>query len=146
EVEVRRNHREVRKRPLAALDLDALGRNELEQVADRRGQDVVATLVVVAVTRETPERASDVVRDGRLLGDDELLCHGEEKTARAGRQRWGQRYAKRRIISGIGKRGKEPPFASPASGVARWSVHLPVLPVRNQLIEHQRIDVSAARP
>src|SRR5215831_2084270 len=62
----------------------------------------------------------------------------KQKTAGAGRQRSGRRYAKRRIISGIGKRGKEPRLAE--------SMHLPVLPVRDQLIENQRIDVSAACP
>src|SRR5262249_2560640 len=81
EIEVRRDHRQIRERPLAALDLDTLGRNELEQMAYRRRKHVFAALVVITVARESPECAGDVVRHGRLLCDDELFCHEEAKTA-----------------------------------------------------------------
>ena len=40
QLEVRRDHRQVREAPLAALDVELLRRLDLEQVADRRGDDV----------------------------------------------------------------------------------------------------------
>src|SRR5512136_2827225 len=55
QVEVRWDHRQVGEGPFASLHLDAFGRDELEQMADRRGKHVIAAFVVVAVTRETPQ-------------------------------------------------------------------------------------------
>ena len=83
EIEVRRDHRQVRKRPLAAFHLVGFGRRQLEQVPDRRREHALVALVVVAVPREAAERARDVVRDGGLFGDDEFLGHGSAAAAPA---------------------------------------------------------------
>jgi hypothetical protein len=75
EVEVRRNHRQVGEAPLAALDVELLGRLDLEQVADGRGDEVALALEMLVVlfelARSRRERADDVLRDGRLLGNDQ---------------------------------------------------------------------------
>ena len=75
QLEVRRDHRQVREAPLAALDVELLGRLDLEQVADRRGHEVVVVLEVLVVLVELAggrrQRAHDVLRDGRLLGNDQ---------------------------------------------------------------------------
>ena len=84
EVEVLRNHGQVREGPLAPLHLDSLGRDELKQMTDRRREHVIAAFVVVAVTREASQRTGDVVRHRRLLSDDEFFRHDEAKTARTG--------------------------------------------------------------
>jgi hypothetical protein len=44
-------------------------------VAHRRRQDVVVALEIIALARETAERARDVGRDRRFLSDDEFLAH-----------------------------------------------------------------------
>ena len=75
QIEMRRDHRQMRERPLPALHVVLLGRAQLEQMADRRGEHVVVAFEVVVVTLETAERARDVAGDGRLLGDDQFLCH-----------------------------------------------------------------------
>jgi hypothetical protein len=75
EVEVRRDHRQVGEAPLAALHVELLRRLDLEQVADRRGHDVLLVLEVLVVLLELADlrrqRAHDVLRDRRLLGNDE---------------------------------------------------------------------------
>ena len=61
--------------PLAALDVELLGRLDLEQVADGGGDEVALALevlvVLVELARDGRERADDVLRDGRLLGNDQ---------------------------------------------------------------------------
>ena len=75
QLEVRRDHRQVREAPLAALDVVLLRRLDLEQVADRRRDDVVLALEVLVVLVELAgdgrQRAHDVLRDRRLLGNDQ---------------------------------------------------------------------------
>ena len=46
---LRRDRRQVRERPLAALDLLVLGHPDLEQVADRRREHVAVALEIVVV-------------------------------------------------------------------------------------------------
>ena len=74
QVEVRRNHRQVIEAPLAALDLVLFGRGDLEQVTYRRRDDRIVGFEIAVVLRETAERLGDVVGDGRLLRDDQLLA------------------------------------------------------------------------
>ncbi len=62
QIEVRWDHRQVGKRPLASFDLHAFGRNELEQMADRGRKHVVPAFVVVAVARKATQSARDVIR------------------------------------------------------------------------------------
>jgi len=76
QVEVRRDHGQMRKGPLAALYVILLGRSQLEQVADRGRQHVLIALEMILVLREAAERARDVGGDGRFLGDDQGLGHG----------------------------------------------------------------------
>src|SRR5882672_454093 len=71
----------------------------------------------------------------------------KQRPLRTGRLRSGPRYAKRRIISVIGRRGKKPPPASRASGATfAESVHLATAVVGNQLVEDQGVDVAVTRP
>ena len=81
EVEVRRDDWQVLERPLALLDVVLSRHHQRQQVADRRGNDVVLALEIVSLAREAAERASDIGGDGGLLGDDELFSHGARKAA-----------------------------------------------------------------
>ena len=80
QVEVRRNHRQVGKAPLAALDVVLLGRLDFHQVADGTGDDVALILEVIVVLGELAgngrEGAHDVLCDGGFLCDDESFAHG----------------------------------------------------------------------
>ena len=73
EVEVGRNHRQVREAPLAALDVELLGRLDLHQVAHGAGDDVFVVLEMLVVLVELAghgrQRADDVLRHGRFLGN-----------------------------------------------------------------------------
>ena len=75
DIEVRRDYRQVRERPLAAFHLHAFRGNELEQMADRRRQHVSLALEIIAMPGETAQCAREVVGDGRLFGNDEFLRH-----------------------------------------------------------------------
>jgi hypothetical protein len=72
---MRRNERQPGEGPLALLDVVLLGHGELEQVADRRGENVLIALEKIALAREATERARDVGCDRRFLGNDEFLAH-----------------------------------------------------------------------
>ncbi len=89
EVEVRRYHRQVRKAPLAAFDLVAFGCGDLQQVADRRGDDValvfVVLVVLVKLAGHRSEGAHDVERDRGLFGDNQHLAGAGEIVG----QTWG---------------------------------------------------------
>ena len=85
QLELRRDRRQVRERPLAALDLLLFGHADLEQMADRRRQHVAVALEVVVVAREAAERARDVGGDGGLFGDDQRLGH---RAVRREERRW----------------------------------------------------------
>ena len=65
----------MRECPFAALHLLVFRHAELEQVADRRREDMTVALVIVIVTRKTAQRARDIGGDGRLFGDDQALRH-----------------------------------------------------------------------
>ncbi len=80
--ELRRNGRQVRERPLAALHLLLFRHADLEQMADRGGEHVPVALEVIAVAREAAERARDVGGDGRFLGDDQRFRHGVRREER----------------------------------------------------------------
>jgi len=71
--EMRRNHRQMRETPLAALDVVFLRHGQFQQMSDGRGQHVVVTLEIVARLGEAAQRLGNVLGDGRFLGDDELL-------------------------------------------------------------------------
>jgi hypothetical protein len=73
---MRRNHRQIGERPLAALDLEFLRQRQFQQVADRGRQHVVFGFEEVLFLGETAQRAGNVLRDRGLLGDDELFGHG----------------------------------------------------------------------
>src|SRR5690606_8859794 len=79
ELEVGRQHGQVGKTPLATLDVELLGRSDFDQVAHRRGDDVVLVLEVVVVlvelARHRRERTHDVLRHGGLLGNDQCFVH-----------------------------------------------------------------------
>src|SRR5215471_367736 len=75
-----------------------------------------------------------------------FLVTENAKTASGPMLHSGRYYAKRRIISGIGKRGKELRPLSRSGRDRSESVHLPLLVVRDELVEHQRVDVAAASP
>jgi hypothetical protein len=80
QVEMRRDHRQMGKAPLAAFHVELFRRLDLHQVADRRGDDVFVVLEVLGVFLELAgggrERPHDVLGDGGLLGNDECLGHG----------------------------------------------------------------------
>jgi hypothetical protein len=75
QVEVRRNHRQVRERPLAALHLVIFRRDQLQQVADGGRDDILVALEIIIVTLEAAESARDIACDGRFFGDDQFFCH-----------------------------------------------------------------------
>jgi hypothetical protein len=79
EVEVRRDHRQVGEAPLAALDVELLGRLDLHQVAHGARDDVLLVLEVLVVLVELAhrrrERPDDVLRDRRFFSDDQCFGH-----------------------------------------------------------------------
>ena len=79
ELEEGRQHRQVGEAPLAALDVELLGRGDLHQVTDGRGHDVLLVLemvvVLVELARHRGEGAHDVLGHGRLLGNDQGFVH-----------------------------------------------------------------------
>jgi len=79
EVKVRRNHRQVRKTPLAALDLKLLGRLNFHQVADSAGDDIAlvleVVLMLVELARHGGQCAHDVLRHRRLFCNYQGLGH-----------------------------------------------------------------------
>ena len=73
--EMRRNNRQVRERPFSALHLELLWHYELEQVANRRREHIVIAFEIVALARETAQRARDVGGDGGLFCNDQTFRH-----------------------------------------------------------------------
>jgi len=77
ELEVRRNDRQVRKTPLAALHVEFFGGLDLHQVADGAGHHVLVVLEMVfhllELARAGRERAHDVLGHRGLLGDHQCL-------------------------------------------------------------------------
>src|SRR5262245_10387323 len=71
--------------PASRTRIVLLGRAQLEQMPHGRRQNIVVAFEVVVVFLEAAERARDIVRDRRLLGDDELLAHASQlaRTKRA---------------------------------------------------------------
>jgi hypothetical protein len=67
QVEVRRDHGQVGEAPLAALDVELLGRLDFHQVADGARDDIPVVLEVLVVLVELAsrrrERPDDVLRD-----------------------------------------------------------------------------------
>ena len=74
--EVGRDHGQVGKGPLAALDLVFLGDHQFQQMADSRGENEVVALEIVVMLGETAKGFGDVGSDGRFFGNDELFAHG----------------------------------------------------------------------
>ena len=72
----------MRERPLAALHFFLFRHAELEQMSDRRRQDIAIALVVVVVARKATERARDIGGDGRLFGNDQTFRHGNFRQKR----------------------------------------------------------------
>ena len=91
--ELGRNRGQMRKRPLAALDLFLLRHADLEQMADGRGKHVLVAFEIVVVAREASQRPSDVGGDGGFLGDDQTFGHGAVRVIRG---KGGQMISKRR--------------------------------------------------
>ncbi|CAM4124350.1 hypothetical protein ACAN107058_22940 [Paracidovorax anthurii] len=79
EVEIRRDHRQVREAPLAALDVEFLGRLDLHEVAHGAGDDIAVVLevvfVLVELARHGGERAHDVLRHRGFFCDYQGLGH-----------------------------------------------------------------------
>ena len=79
QVEVRRDHRQMGKAPLAAFHVVLLGRLDFDQVADRAGDHVGVALemlvVLVELARHGREGAHDVLRDRGFFSNDQGL-HG----------------------------------------------------------------------
>ena len=77
--EVRRNHRQVREAPLAALHLEGFGRLDLQQMLHRRRDDVALALEVfvmlVELAHARRERPHDVLGNRGLLGNDQGFGH-----------------------------------------------------------------------
>jgi hypothetical protein len=74
QIEMRRDHRQMRERPFAALDLELLWHRERQQMADCGRQHVVVAFEIVPVFREAAQHARDVVCNRGLFGDDEFLA------------------------------------------------------------------------
>ncbi len=60
---------------LPALHIQLTRQAELDQMTDRGRDDVILVLEVVVHFLEATERASEVVRNAGLLGDDERFGH-----------------------------------------------------------------------
>ena len=65
-----RDDRQMRKSPLAALDLHAFRQAKLQQMADRGRKDIAVALVMVSRFGETAERLGDVRGHRRLFRND----------------------------------------------------------------------------
>ena len=65
--------RQVSKRPFAAFDFDAFGRNDGQQVADCRAQNKIIALEVIALALEAAQHARDIGRHRGFLGDDQFF-------------------------------------------------------------------------
>jgi hypothetical protein len=66
---------QIGETPLAALDFIVFGRGDFQQVANCRGKDVVVAFVVFVMLGKAAQSLRDVVRDGRLFGDDQCFGH-----------------------------------------------------------------------
>jgi len=75
QIKMRRNDRQVRKSPFAALHLELFRHGDGEQMADRRRDDVLVIFVEVRVLLELAERLGDVSGDRRFFRDDECFAH-----------------------------------------------------------------------
>ena len=76
ESEFLRDDRQRFETPEAVLLLvDVLRHLELDDMADGGGDDVFVVLEVVALFRNLAESASQILRDARLLGDDQGFGH-----------------------------------------------------------------------
>jgi hypothetical protein len=75
QIKVRRDHRQMGEAPFAAFDFVFVGGSDFDQVANRRGEDVVVTLKVLVVLGEATQRARDISGDRRFFGNDEGLGH-----------------------------------------------------------------------
>ena len=73
QVEIRRHHRQVRKAPLAALDLIFLRAGDLEKVPDGRRKHIFVRLVIVGGFGESSQRLGNIQCDRRLFGNDQGL-------------------------------------------------------------------------
>ena len=70
QVKVRWNHRQVCKRPFAALDLELVRHGDFDQVADGGGQHKVVVFKVIVVLFKSAQHARDIAGHGRFLGDN----------------------------------------------------------------------------
>jgi hypothetical protein len=75
ELEALRKDGKIGEGPALVLGIDLLGRQQLEQMADRERDHVVVALPEPIVFLEAAERGGDVASDARLLGDDERFGH-----------------------------------------------------------------------
>ena len=73
--ELVRNDGEIRETPFPPLHVQLARETELDEMTDRGRDDVVLVLEVVLDFFEATERASEIVRDAGLLGDDERFGH-----------------------------------------------------------------------
>jgi hypothetical protein len=80
EVEVRRDHRQVGKAPLAALDVELLGRLDLHQVAHGAGDHVAVVLEVVVVLFELAHATGDVSARTMSCATEGMHTHTRART------------------------------------------------------------------
>ena len=70
QIEVRRNHGQRGKGPLALLHLELFRDAQLQQVTHGRGENEFVALKILVVLLEAAQRLGDVAGDGRLFGND----------------------------------------------------------------------------
>ena len=79
QIEMRRNHRQVGKAPLATFHVKGLGCLDFQQVPDGTGHHMGVVLkmfvVFLKLARDGRQGAHDVLRHGRFFGNDQ--CFGE---------------------------------------------------------------------
>ena len=80
QIEMRRDHRQVRETPLAAFDIELFRRLDLDQVADGGADHIVLALEVFVVFLELAihrrQRAHDVLGNRRFFCNDQGFAHG----------------------------------------------------------------------
>src|SRR5262249_4352398 len=70
QIEMRRDHGQLGKRPFATFDLELLRNAQLEQMAHRRRKDKVVAFVIIVVLLESAQSAGDVSRYRRFFCDN----------------------------------------------------------------------------
>ena len=70
QIKMWRNHRQMRKGPLAALDFKFFGADQRQEVTHGRGKDVIVAFVIVIMLGKATQRFGNIQRNGRFFGND----------------------------------------------------------------------------